>query len=248
MLKEERHQKILDEVSLRNRILLLDMAAQLNVSIDTIRRDVKELDQKQLIKKVHGGAISLGFVSNNAAIDVYDLEEKQLIAHKTIPFMSDGAVIFIDGGTTCMELVKLIPSKRKITCFTLSLPIASEMIKKPNVDLIFIGGKISKESHMSVSVGAVNELSQIRFDYSFISTGYIDPTHGLSEFDWEVVQIKRAIVKASRRSILLCISKKFNSHQKYKCVNVSDIDTLVTELDPNDVLLDPFKNLNINIL
>ena len=61
MLKEERHQKILDEVSLRNRILLLDMAAQLNVSIDTIRRDVKELDKKQLIKKVHGGAISLGF-------------------------------------------------------------------------------------------------------------------------------------------------------------------------------------------
>ena len=60
MLKEERHQKILDEVSLRNRILLLDMAAQLNVSIDTIRRDVKELDKKQLIKKVHGGAISLG--------------------------------------------------------------------------------------------------------------------------------------------------------------------------------------------
>ena len=101
---------------------------------------------------------------------------------------------------------------------------------------------------MSVSVGAVNELSQIRFDYSFISTGYIDPTHGLSEFDWEVVQIKRAIVKASRKSILLCISKKFNSHQKYKCVNVSDIDTLVTELDPNDVLLDPFKNLNINLL
>ena len=248
MLKEERHQKILDEVSLRNRILLLDMAAQLNVSIDTIRRDVKELDKKQLIKKVHGGAISLGFVSNNAAVDVYDVNEKQSIAQKAIPFISDGAVIFIDGGTTCMELVKLIPPKTKITCFTLSLPIASEMVKKPNVDLIFIGGKISKESHMSVSVGAVNELSQIRFDYSFISTGYIDPTHGLSEFDWEVVQIKRAIVKASRKSILLCISKKFNSHQKYKCVNVSDIDTLVTELDPNDVLLDPFKNFNIHIL
>ena len=105
MLKEERHQKILDEVSLRNRILLLDMAAQLNVSIDTIRRDVKELDKKQLIKKVHGGAISLGFVSNNPAVDVYDVNEKQSIAQKAIPFISDGAVIFIDGGTTCMELV-----------------------------------------------------------------------------------------------------------------------------------------------
>ena len=63
VLKEERHQKILDEVSLRNRILLIDMAEQLDVSIDTIPRDVKELDKNQLIKKVHGGAISLGFVS-----------------------------------------------------------------------------------------------------------------------------------------------------------------------------------------
>ncbi len=248
VLKEERHQKILDEVSLRNRILLIDMAEQLDVSIDTIRRDVKELDKNQLIKKVHGGAISLGFVSNNASVDVFDVDEKQLIAQKALSFISDGAVIFIDGGTTCMELVKLIPPKKKITCFTLSLPIASEMIKKPNVDLILIGGKISKESHMSVSVGAVNELSQIRFDYSFISTGYIDPSHGLSEFDWEVVQIKRAIVQASRKTILLCISKKFNSQQKYKCVSVTDIDTLVTELDPDDLLLDPFKNLNINLL
>ena len=101
---------------------------------------------------------------------------------------------------------------------------------------------------MSVSVRAVNELSQIRFDYSFISTGYIDPSHGLSEFDWEVVQIERAIVQASRKAILLCISKKFNFQQKYKCVNVSDIDTLVTELEPDNLLLDPFKNMNVNLL
>ena len=248
VLKEERQQRILDEVSLRNRILLTDMAEQLDVSIDTIRRDVKELDKNQMIKKVHGGAVSLGFVSNNAAVDVFDVKEKQLIAQKALPFVTDGSVIFIDGGTTCMELVKLIPPKKKLTCFTLSLPIASEMIKKPNIDLIFIGGKISKDSHMSVSVGAVNELSQIRFDYSFISTGYIDPSHGLSEFDWEVVQIKRAIVQASRKAILLCISKKFNSQQKYKCVNVTDIDTLVTELEPDNLLLDPFKNMNVNLL
>ncbi len=245
VLKEERHQRILDEVSLRNRILLSDMAEQLDVSIDTIRRDVKELDKNQMIKKVHGGAVSLGFVSNNPSVDVFDIDEKQLIAQKALSFISDGSVIFIDGGTTCMELAKMIPTKKKITCFTLSLPIASELIKKPNIDLIFIGGKISKESHMSVSVGAVNELSQIRFDYSFISTGYIDPSHGLSEFDWEVVQIKRAIVKSSRKAILLCISKKFNSQQNYKCVNVSEIDTLVTELDPNNLLLEPFKNINL---
>ena len=248
MLKAERQQKILNEVYLRNRILLTDMAEQLNVSADTIRRDVKELDQKQMLKKVHGGAISLGFITNNGSVEVYDLEEKRLIANKALPLISDDAVIFIDGGTTCMELVKMIPLRKKITCFTVSLPIAIELVKKQNINLIFIGGKISHDSHMSISIGAVNEISQIKFDYSFISTGYIDPNHGLSEFDWEVVQIKRGIIKASRKTVLLCISKKFNSQQKYKCVDVNDIDTMVTELNREDIRLDSFKNLNINLI
>ena len=78
MLKEERHQKILNEVSLRNRILLTDMAEQLNVSVDTIRRDVTELDKNLMLKKVHGGAISLGFITNNETIDVFDLDEKKI--------------------------------------------------------------------------------------------------------------------------------------------------------------------------
>lgn len=248
MLKEERHQKILNEVSLRNRVLLNDIAEHLDVSVDTVRRDVKELDKKQLLKKVHGGAISLGFTSNINSVEVYDIDEKQLIAHKAVGQIQDGSAIFIDGGTTCMELAKAIPNNKKITCFTLSLHIAMELVHKEGVDLIFIGGKVSNVSHMSISAGAINELSQITFDQSFIGTGYIDAVHGLSEFDWEVVQIKRAIIKSSKKTILLCISKKFNSQQKYKCVNVNAITTIVTELEPKDKLFEPFRSLNINLV
>ena len=106
MLKEERHQKILNEVSLRNRVLLNDIADHLDVSVDTVRRDVKELDKKQLLKKVHGGAISLGFTSNKNSVEVFDIDEKQLIARKAVSQIQDGSAIFIDGGTTCMELAK----------------------------------------------------------------------------------------------------------------------------------------------
>lgn len=248
MLKEERHQKILNEVLLRNRILINDIAEQLDVSVDTVRRDVKELDKKQLLKKVHGGAISLGFTSNKNLVEVYDINEKQLIARKAVDLIVDGSAIFIDGGTTCMELAKAIPNNKRITCFTLSLHIAMELAHKEGVDLIFIGGKVSKVSHMSISAGAINELSQITFDQSFIGTGYIDVLHGLSEFNWEVVQIKRAIIKSSKKTTLLCVSKKFNSQQKYKCVNVNAITTIVTELDPKDKLFEPFKPLNIKLI
>lgn len=248
MLKEERQLKILNEVALHSRILLTDIAADLNVSIDTIRRDVKELDKKKKLKKVHGGAVSLGFVSHNPVTDIYALKEKQLIAKKAVSFIKDGSVILIDGGTTCMEFVRQISPKIKFTCFTLSLPVALEMMNKPNAEVIFIGGKIFKDAQLAIGANAINNLSQIRVDYSFIGTGYVDPVFGLTEFDWDVVQLKKAVIDASKRTILLCISEKINSQQRFKTADINTINTIVTELDPLDKKLDSFRNYDIQIL
>lgn len=248
MLKEERHQKILSEVALHSRILLTDIADDLNVSVDTIRRDVKELDKKQRIKKVHGGAISLGFVSHNPLTEVYSMTEKKCIAKKAVELIKDGAVILIDGGTTCMEFVRQIPLNIHITCFTLSLPVVFEIINKPNVEIIFIGGKIFKDGQMAIGASAINNLSQVRLDYSFIGTGYVDPIHGLTEFDWDIVQLKKAIIKASKKTVLLSISEKFNSQQRYKTADINAINTMITELDPKDPKLAAFQNLGISIL
>ena len=101
MLKEERQQTILNEVELHNRILLTDIAETLDVSIDTVRRDVKELDAENKLRKVHGGAVSLGFTNSSTRNqNVYKLEQKTKIAQKALSLLKPGAVIFIDGGTT----------------------------------------------------------------------------------------------------------------------------------------------------
>ena len=98
MLKEERQQIILKEVEVHNRVLLTDLAEQLEVSVDTVRRDVKALDRKQKLRKVHGGAVSLGFVSPAAANSyTYALEEKKTIAEKALGLLRDGSVIFMYG-------------------------------------------------------------------------------------------------------------------------------------------------------
>ena len=101
MLKEERQQTILNEVDLHNRILITDIAEALDVSIDTIRRDVKELDAENKLRKVHGGAISMGFMTNSARnTNIYKLEDKVTIATKAVGILREIAVIFLDGGTT----------------------------------------------------------------------------------------------------------------------------------------------------
>ena len=249
MLKEERQQTILGEVELHNRILLTDIAETLDVSIDTVRRDVKELDSENKLRKVHGGAISLGFITSNTRnTNIYALDQKICIAEKAITLLKDGGVIFVDGGTTCLELVRLIPLNIELTCFTHSLPVAMELSNKPNVTVLFLGGQIAKEAQIAIGASAVHNLSEIRVDYSFIGTGYVDSLYGLTEFDWDIVQVKKAIIKSSKKTVLLSISEKLNSQHRYKTCDINTINTMITELNPQNSLLDLFRNHDIQLL
>lgn len=249
MLKEERQHMILNEVALHNKVLLTDIAEMLDVSIDTVRRDVKELDEENRLKKVHGGAVSLGFTTSTAPnVNIYALEKKQKIAEKAVKMLKDGGVIFIDGGTTCLELTRQIPESLKLTCFTISLPVAMLLLSKPNVKTVFIGGEISLDSQIAVGAGTINQLSEIKVDYSFIGTGYVDSLYGLTEFDWGIVQVKKAVIRASKKTVLLSISEKLNSQHRYKTCDINAINTMVTELDPSSNLLNLFRNQEIHLL
>jgi DeoR family fructose operon transcriptional repressor len=248
MLKEERQRLILGEVELHNRILLTDIAEMLDVSVDTVRRDVKELDAEEKLRKVHGGAVSLGFVSPaTAGGPTYALEEKRAIASKALGMLREGAVIFIDGGTTCLELARMIPENRELTCFTLSLPVALQLLQKPKIKVILLGGEVSNTSQMCMGPVVIQALSEIRVDYGFIGTGYVDALHGLTEIDWDVVQLKKAVVRASKKTVLLCISEKLNSQHRFRTCDISAINTLITELSPEHNLLNPFREHEIHL-
>jgi len=249
MLKEERFRVILNEVALHNRVLLTDIAEILDVSIDTIRRDVKELDADQKLRKVHGGAISLGFVNFNPVNqNIYAIAQKTIIAEKAVSLLTEGSVLLIDGGTTCVELARAIPFELQLTCFTHSLPVALELLTKPNIQVIFIGGQLSRDAQISIGASAVHQLSEIQVDYGFIGTGYADPLFGLTEFDWDIVQVKKAVIKASKKTILLTISEKLNSKHRYKTCDMGAINTMITELEPDNNTLSSFKKQNIQLL
>ncbi|ADY28578.1 MULTISPECIES: DeoR/GlpR family DNA-binding transcription regulator [Cellulophaga] len=249
MLKEERQQFILNEVRVHNRVLLTDMADLLKVSMDTIRRDIKELHKEKKLKKVHGGAISLGF--NNYSFqfnEVYSLEKKSKIAVKCINLLRNGQVLLLTGGTTNMELARMLPTNLSLTCFTPSLPVANQLMSKPNVEVIFIGGKVSKDAQITMGSAAVNMLNSIKVDICFLGTHSIDLDEGLTEFDWEIVQMKKAMMQSSRKVIAPVISEKLNTKQRYKICDIQQIDMLVTELDSTNEKLVEFKNKNIEVL
>ncbi len=247
MLKEERHQVILNEVRIHNKVLLTDIAELLKVSPDTVRRDIKELHDANKLKRVHGGAISLGFNHYNYANrEIYSLEKKSKIAEKGISLLKEGQVVLLSGGTTNLELARLIPPYLKITCFTPSLPIAVQLLPKPNIEIIFIGGRINKDSQITIGGGPLAALSELKADICFLGVNSIHPSDGITEFDWEIVQLKKAMIKASKKVVVPSISEKINSAQRYKICDVDAIDLLITELDKKDPLLQSYgKNIGL---
>lgn len=249
MLKEERQKYILDQVQLHHRVLLTDLSEELLVSIDTVRRDVKELAEEKKLKKVHGGATSFGFMNfTKDESNIYLQSKKIKIAEKTISLLSEGQVILMSGGTTNMEVAKLFPKKLKLTVFTPSLHVAVELLEHPDVEVIFLGGKLLHDSKFAVGGTVVNTLSQLRVDLCVLGTGYLDPVHGLTEFDWEVIQVKQAMIRASKKTVILSVSDKLHSVQKYKTCDLSAVHTLVTELDPSDEMLDSFRSFDLNLI
>jgi DeoR/GlpR family transcriptional regulator of sugar metabolism len=248
MLKKERQSFILRQVNLHNKVLSSDLSQEMKVSEDTIRRDLNELSEDGKVIKVHGGALSKSFHLSLKFNNVYSLDEKKTIAHKASQLIKDGMFVMTTGGTTIIELAKALPPELTATFITVSLPVAYEYIHHPNIEVIFIGDKISKSAQISIGGEAISKIRQIKTDICFLGTNAIDISNGLTDSDWEVVQVKKAMIESSEKVVSLTISEKLNTSQRIKICEINDIDVLITELDNSHDIMKPYHNAGIEIL
>jgi DeoR/GlpR family transcriptional regulator of sugar metabolism len=249
MRKNKRQEIILREISLHNKVLSVELSEQLNVSNDTIRRDIAELAERGEIAKIHGGAISTSFVSPfNPESITYAAAEKQLIARKAISLLKNNMVILTEGGTTMIELAKLIPSNLKATFITISPQVGIVLAQHGNLDVIGIGGKLMENANLYVGASVVGQLSDLRADFCILGANAFSSEEGLTDADWEVVQVKKALIKAAKKVVIVSISAKLNTVKWLKICGTDEIDYLVTELDPADPLLFSFIQKGIAVL
>ncbi|MGN6195729.1 MAG: DeoR/GlpR family DNA-binding transcription regulator [Ginsengibacter sp.] len=249
MLKTERQAFIIHQVNLHNRVLLTELTSQIKVSDDTIRRDLQELAESGKIIKVHGGALSPSFHNGNGASkEVYAYSQKKIIAKKAASLIKDGMVILTGGGTTIIELARALPPSLHATFISGSIPALSEYIIHPNIEVIAIGDKISKDSKITVGSDAISRIKELKVDLCILGIAAINLESGVSDNDWEVVQVKKAMIEASKRVVCLTIAEKINSQQPFQVCDSKKIDTLVTELLPEDPVLEPYKRAGIRVL
>jgi len=237
------------EINLHNKVLSSDLSALLNVTEDTIRRDLKNLSQAGKIVKVHGGAIGKTF---NAPFqpqnEVYAQQEKQIIAEKIIKLFKNDMLILTEGGTTMIEVAKKIPDNLRATFFTLSPLVALALSDHPNLHVITIGGTLKKDVSLVTGASVINQLTSINVDLCIMGANAISITKGLTDSNWDVVQIKTAMVRTAKRTGVITISEKLNSSQRMNVCGINQINYLVTELSPDDSLLAAYRQLDLEVL
>jgi len=248
MLKKERQAYIIQQINIHNKVLSSDLCTQLDVSEDTIRRDLQELGEEGKLMKVHGGALAKSFHFTIESKQVYALSEKQIIAQKAIGLIKDGMLVVISGGTTMRELVKMLPPQLNATFITANIPIALELLEHPNVEVIFLGNKLLKSAQMAVGAEVVQRLGQIRADLCLLGTNSIDIKYGITDLEWEIIEVKKAMIACSQKVVSLAIAEKLNTTQHLQVCTLQEIDMLITELDPSDDRLVGYKNADILIM
>jgi DeoR/GlpR family transcriptional regulator of sugar metabolism len=248
MLKKERHAFIMKQINLHNKVLSSDLSVQLDVSEDTIRRDLNELSETKKLLKVHGGALSKSFHFLFHQNEVYAQSSKKIVALKAIKLLKEGMVVLTGGGTTMIEFAKLIPTDLEATFFTISPLVALELAEHTKLTVILIGGQLSKNAQINIGAGVINDLSDINVDICFLGANGIDAKEGITDSDWEVVQVKKAMIKSSPKVVILSIAEKLNSVQKMRVCHLNQVTHFITDLEPQHPNLAHFIELNIQII
>jgi DeoR/GlpR family transcriptional regulator of sugar metabolism len=249
MLKAERHKFIITKLANERRLNTITLAVDLNVSEDSIRRDLNKLHEKGLLEKVYGGAIPLSEKHKSVFdIEISNEEQKKLIGHKALSLLHDGQVIIMSGGTTNLVFSKVIPPSLTATIYTYSLPIAMQLSRYPNVDLIFIGGKMQKNAMVTIGIDVLQVLAKIKADICFMGVSSIDSKQGLTEMGYEVSIVKKAMIESAEKVITMFTSDKLNTRKPHVVCDLTRLDTIITDLNPDDISLEEFRKSGVIIL
>ena len=249
MLKSERQAYIVHQVNLHNKVLLTDLSEQIKVSNDTIRRDFQELADSGKIIKVHGGALSPSFHNGHLANkDVYAFTQKKIIAKKAASLIKNGMFVLTGGGTTVIEMARAIPRDLQATFISGSIPALFEYSSHPNIEVIAIGDKISKNSKITVGSEAISKIREFRVDLCFLGVNAINLETGISDNDWDIVQVKKAMIDSAEKLVCLTISEKIDSRQPIQICDLKRINTLITEISPDDHLLTAYRNAGLTVI
>ncbi len=236
-MKHPRRENQILQLLARNRELSVgQFAEQLDVSAATIRRDLQDMEDRGLLKRLHGGATLAGISRVEPLFeDKQDLqpEAKQRIAARALELIDDGDRIYLDGGSTALALARLLDRKRRLTIVTNSLMAAAELMNTEH-QLILVGGEFRSLSRTLVGPLTAPLINSLRVDKAFMGSIGFSLEEGMTTTDPGEAFTKEQIMRRAGQVVLLADSSKFGVQSFARSGSLDDIDILITEQATDD--------------
>lgn len=251
MYAPERQREILRRVRSDGRVEVTALSDHFGVTTETVRRDLARLERRGMVRRVHGGALpieDLGYELDLEQRMALHRDEKERIGAAAAKLLPEEGSVMIDSGTTTARLVAAIPPDPELVVTTNSLPLAWEMTRHPNLTVLMPGGRVRPLTMAQVDVWTQRTLAELHVDIAFIATNGMSIEHGLTTPDVAEAEIKRAMIRAGGRIVLLADSSKLGQRQFVRFGDIEQIDVFITDSGLDDQSAEDIRDLGVEVI
>lgn len=248
---EDRREKILHQLELEGKVKVHILAEQLEVSAETIRRDLDRLEKEGKLRKVYGGAVKSraehiepSFTSRSQTWT----EEKAAIGQLAASLVKDGETILLDNGTTTIEVMRYLKDRSHITVITHSLPVLNLAMEIFQGKIIYIGGDMDRTKQATTGPLTEMLLEQFKVNKAFISVGGISLTDGITDYDLDEAYISRKMLERAEEGIVLADHSKLGVTTFAKLAKLEDISMVITDRGCSQEWVDNLSARGIEVL
>lgn len=254
--QQTRFTTILTALQQSGRVSVDALSEQLDVSVVTVRRDLDALEQKGLLRRTHGGAVSIEplfyepFRRDRSFLAQVEraAEEKRRIGRAAAALISPGETIALTPGTTTTEVIRGLPMNYNITVVTNTVNVAMELSKRKDVFVFVTGGHLHGEWFSLVGSPAIRALDNMLISTMFIGADGLDATWGASCFNADEAELNSTMMKLARRRVAVVDSGKIGVVANWRICHPSDLHVLVTDTNATDEMVAPFQKLGIEVV
>ncbi|PRX48621.1 DeoR family transcriptional regulator [Prauserella shujinwangii] len=241
MYAQERQQRIVERARAEGRADVAELAADFDVTTETIRRDLTVLERQGLLRRVHGGAIPverLGFEPGLADRDAVLTAEKERIAKAALAEVPREGSILLDAGTTTARLAEILPHDRELTVVTNAVTLVPTLAVRPQVTVLLLGGRVRGRTMAAVEDWTLRALADTLVDVAFLGTNGMSAERGLTTPDTGEAAVKRAMIRAAKRVVVLADHTKAGNDCLARFGSLSEVDSIVTDTGLDQDLAD----------
>jgi DeoR/GlpR family transcriptional regulator of sugar metabolism len=232
MLAAQRRDLLLDRLRTDGRIVAKDLAAELGISEDSIRRDLRELAASGLCQRVYGGALPVSpAIADYTTRQDVAVPGKHRVAAAAAALVAPGSTTILDGGTTALAVVHALPLDLRATVVTHSPTVASALVDHRDVEVYLIGGRLFKHSMVACGAAAMEAAHGVHADLFLLGVTGVHPEAGLTTGDGDEAAMKRALARQAADTYVLASSEKIGAASRFAVLPLAEVAGVVTDAD-----------------